>query len=230
MANLIEKVDFPELDPSSPTFFRPPEKNLSAERLQPWELLHHSGYWYRAAARHLVDRRTFAHSIPEQDRKPPDESTQAGITRKAYNYDTYMCPEPHEEYPLKGSGVNHARLIYDRLTLARSEFQKRRQQRASVELALDACRELEKMGEWQQILELLAPLWRSIAFRSEGWWDITEVMSWTLRHAAFEAGQKELIVAIDWELMNKGSYCIQMCREIITDVVLRIFQAPGLAL
>ncbi|KAJ3570575.1 hypothetical protein NPX13_g5686 [Xylaria arbuscula] len=204
MANLVEKVAFPELEPSSLTFFRPPEKNLSAERLQPWELLHHSGYWYRAAARHLVDRRAFAHSIPEQDRKPPDASSQIGVTRKAYNYDTYMCPEPHEEYPLTGPGVKHAQLIYDQLALARSEFQKRRQKRASVELALDACRELERMGEWQQILELLAPLWRSIAFRSEGWWDITETISWTLRHAALEAGQKELIVAIDWELMNKA--------------------------
>ncbi|KAK5626237.1 hypothetical protein RRF57_001952 [Xylaria bambusicola] len=204
MANLIEKVNFPELEASSLLFFRPPEKNLSAERLQPWELLHHSGYWYRAAARHLLDRRTFAQSIPEEDRKPPDESSKAGIARKAYNYDTYMCPEPHEEYPLQAPGVNHAQLIFDYLILARTEFQKRRQKHASVELTLDACRELEILGEWQQILELLAPLWRNIAFRSEGWWDITEAVGWTLRRAAFEAGQKELIIAIDWELMNKA--------------------------
>ncbi|TGJ88175.1 hypothetical protein E0Z10_g570 [Xylaria hypoxylon] len=204
MANLIEKIKFPELESSSLSLFRPPEKNLSAERLQPWELLHHSGYWYRAAARHLLDRRKLAQSIPEEDRKPPNELSQAGISRKAYAYDTYMCPEPHEEYPLEGPGINHARLIFDHLTLARTEFQKRRQKRVSVELALDSCRELERMGKWQQILELLAPLWRDMSFRSEGWWDITEAVSWTLRNAAFEAGQKELIVAIDWELMNKG--------------------------
>ncbi|KAI0421624.1 Gryzun, putative trafficking through golgi-domain-containing protein [Xylaria grammica] len=204
MANLIEKIKFPELEPSSLSIFRPPEKNLSAERLQPWELLHHSGYWYRAAARHLLDRRKLALSIPEEDRRPPEGTAQTGITRKAYAYDTYMCPEPHEEYPLKGLGINHARLIFDHLTLARTEFQKRRQKRASVELALDACRELEKMRKWQQILELLTPLWRDMSFRSEGWWDITEAVSWILRNAAFEAGQKELIVAIDWELMNKG--------------------------
>ncbi|GAP88337.1 hypothetical protein SAMD00023353_3001380 [Rosellinia necatrix] len=204
MANLIEKVNFPELKPSSLTFFRPPEKNLSAERLQPWELLHHSGYWYRTAARHLLDRRKLAHSIPEEDRKPLDELVQAGISRKAYTYDTYMCPEPHEEYPLEGIGVNHAQLILTHLTLARAEFQKRRQKRASAELALDSCKELENMGKWQDSLELLTPLWRDMSFRSEGWWDIAEAVSWTLRTAAFEAGQKELIVAIDWELMNRG--------------------------
>ncbi|KAH8159591.1 hypothetical protein CIB48_g8656 [Xylaria polymorpha] len=203
MANLIEKVDFPELEPSSLSFFRPPEKNLSAERLQPWELLHHSGYWYRAAAQHLVDRRNFAHLIPEEDRKPVDKSVQAGLSRKAYTYDTYMCPEPHEESPLEGPGINHAQLIFDHLILARTEFQKRHQKRASVELALDSCRELEKMGKWQQLLELLAPLWRDMSFRSEGWWDVTEAVSWILRKAAFESGQKELIIAIDWELMNR---------------------------
>jgi hypothetical protein len=204
MANLIEKMDFPELKPSTFLLFRPPEKNLSAERLQPWELLHHPGYWYRTAAQHLLDRRKLAQLMPEDDRKPPDGSTQTGVSRKAYTYDTYMCPEPYDEYPLEGPGVNHAQLIFEHLMLARTEFQKRRQKRASVELALDSCKELEKMGRWQQLLELLTPLWRDMPFRSEGWWDITEAVSWTLRNAAVEAGQKDLIVAIDWELMNKG--------------------------
>lgn len=204
MANLIEKVKFTELEPPSLSFFRPPEKNLSAERLQPWELLHHSGYWYRNAARHLLDRRKLAQLIPEEDRKPPDKPAQAGISRKIYTFDTYMCPEPHEEYPLEGPGINHAQLIFDHLSLARTEFHKRRQKRISIELALDSCRELEYMGKWQQLLELLTPLWRDMSFRSEGWWDITEAVSWALRSAAFETSQKELIVAIDWELMHKG--------------------------
>ncbi|KAI0204569.1 Gryzun, putative trafficking through golgi-domain-containing protein [Astrocystis sublimbata] len=203
MANLIDKVDYPELEPSLASLFRQPEKNLSAERLQPWELLHHSGYWYRAAAHHLLDRRKFAHQIPEEDRKPFDKKVQARFSRNAYTYDTYLCPEPHEEYPLEGPGINHAQLIFEHLVLARTEFHKRNQKRVSAELGLDACRELEKMGNWQQLLKLLAPLWRDMSFRSEGWWDITESMSWTLRKAAFECGQKELIIAIDWELMNR---------------------------
>ncbi|KAI8635670.1 Gryzun, putative trafficking through golgi-domain-containing protein [Xylariaceae sp. FL1651] len=204
MANLVEKVKFPELEPSTLLSFRPPEKNLSAERLQPWELLHHAGYWYRAAARHLLDRRKLAQLISEDDRKLPDGSAQSGVSRKAYTYDTYMCPEPHEEYPLEGPGVNHAQLIFDHLLLARAEFQKRRQKRVSVELALDSCKELERMKKWQQLLELLAPLWRDMSFRSEGWWDITEAVGWTLRNAAVETGQKDLIVAIDWELLYRG--------------------------
>ncbi|KAI1436210.1 Gryzun, putative trafficking through golgi-domain-containing protein [Xylaria sp. CBS 124048] len=203
MANLIEKVNFPELEPSTLLPFRQPEKNLSVG-LQPWDLLHHSGYWYRAAAEHLIERRKFAQLIPKEDRQPPTESAVAGASRKAYAYDTYMSPEPHEEYPLEGLGTNHAQMIFDHLTFARAEFQKRGQLRASVELVLSSCRELEIMQKWQQLLELLVPLWRDMSFRTEGWWDIIEAMSWTLRKAAYEAAHKELIIAIDWELMNRN--------------------------
>ncbi|KAH9907439.1 Gryzun, putative trafficking through golgi-domain-containing protein [Xylariomycetidae sp. FL2044] len=203
MANMVEKAEFPELGPSSSLLYRPPEKNLSADRLQPWELLHHPGYWYREAARCLVNRRRLALSIPEDDRIPPDES-QPRLARKAYNYDTYMCPEPHEEFPLEGSGVNHGRLIFDRFALARTEFQRRHQLRTSVELALECSKELETMKEWKHILELLAPLWRNMAYRTEGWLDIMEALSWTLRSAAVGAGQNDLVVAIDWELLDRG--------------------------
>lgn len=227
MANLIEKVNFPELSPSAFSLFRPPEKTLSAERLQPWELLHHSGYWYRAAARHLLARRELALSIPEEDRTPPNGPTQAGISRKAYTHDTYMCPEPYEEYPIEGSGTNHAQLILDHLTLARAEFQKRRQKRISAELALDSCRELQNMGKWQQLLELLTPLWRDMAFRSEGWWDIMEAVSWVLRAAAVETGQKKLIIAIDWELMNRGSQSTLVKGALLTNPFLGFSRRPG---
>ncbi|KAI0120535.1 Gryzun, putative trafficking through golgi-domain-containing protein [Hypoxylon sp. NC0597] len=203
MANLIEKAQLPELEPSAILPYHLPEKNLSAERLQPWELLHHQGYWYRVAARHLSNRRKLAMTIPEDDRKPPDASAPSK-PNKAYGYDTYMCPEPHEEYPLVGTGVNHSQLIFDHLVLARSEFQKRHQNRTSAELALECCKELERMREWRQIMDILTPLWRTMSFRTEGWWDIMEAVSWTLRGAAVEVGQKDLIVAIDWELLNRG--------------------------
>ncbi|KAI5922824.1 Gryzun, putative trafficking through golgi-domain-containing protein [Camillea tinctor] len=203
MANLIEKVKFPELEPSSMSLYRLPEKILSADRLQPWELLHHPGYWYRAAARHISQRRRLAASMPEDDRKPPDKA-QARFTGKAYKYDTYMCPESYEEFPLDGPGVDYSQMIFDHLMLAKAEFQKRHQVRTAAELVLESCKELRRMKKWDQILALLTPLWRNMAFRMEGWWDITEALSWTLRAAAIEVSRKDLIVAIDWELLNKG--------------------------
>lgn len=203
MANLIDKAQFPELGLSNSLPYRPPEKNLSAERLQPWELLHHQGYWYRVGARHLSDRRKLARTISQDDRKPPDPSAPSR-PNKAYGYDTYMCPEPYEEFPLVGGGVNHGRLIVDHLMLARAEFQKRNQIRMAAELALECCKELEEMQEWRHIMKILTPLWRDMSFRTEGWWDIMGEISWTLRRAAVKVSQKDLIVAIDWELLNRG--------------------------
>ncbi|KAI0133626.1 Gryzun, putative trafficking through golgi-domain-containing protein [Xylariales sp. AK1849] len=202
MANLTEKVDFPELDPSSHALFRQPEKALSAERLQPWEQLHHPGYWYRTAARHALDRRKLAYSIPEDDRKRPDISTSQSVAKAYTSYDTYMCPEPYEEYPLAGPGTDHGQEILKYLILATTEFQKRQQMRFAAEVSLEASRELEQLKAWKQLVELLVPIWRDMSFRTEGWWDVTEALNWTLRGAAVKVRHADLIVAIDWELMN----------------------------
>ncbi|KAI1847655.1 hypothetical protein JX266_006507 [Neoarthrinium moseri] len=203
MANLIEKVEYPELAPTSQSLFRPPEKALSAERLQPWELLHHPGYWYRTAAQHALDRRKLAHLIPEDSRRAPDVSEVSKSAAKAYNsFDTYMCPEPYEEYPLDGEGTNHGRQILTYLNSARTEFHKRQQVRLAADVALDAAKELELLKQWKQLLELLTPLWRDMYFRKEGWLDATESLSWILRRAAVEADQADLVVALDWELLN----------------------------
>lgn len=207
MADLIEKVQFPELEASSQTLFRSPEKVLSAERLQPWELLHHAGYWYRIAASHTLDRRKQAHAIPEDSRRPPDLSEVSKSAAKAYSaFDTYMCPEPYEEYPLDGKGTNHAQQILKYLTAAKTEFQKRQQVRFAAEVALEAAKELETLGEWKQVLELLTPIWRDMSFRREGWLDATESISWTLRRAAAESSHTDLVVAIDWELMSSSEF------------------------
>ncbi|KAK8121027.1 hypothetical protein PG999_005147 [Apiospora kogelbergensis] len=203
MACLVEKTEFPELEPSSLNLFRAPEKALSAERLQPWELLHHPGYWYRIAARHTLDRRKLAYSIPEDARKPPDPTAASKMAVNTYNsYDTYMCPEPYEEYPLEGQGTDHTQQAITHLNLAIGEFHKRKQKRLAVEVALESSVELERIGAWKPLLEFLTPMWRTVSFRSESWWDLTEALSWILRKAAAQSGQADLVIAIDWELMN----------------------------
>lgn len=205
MATLIEKVNYAELEPSTLSLFRTPEKTLSAERLQPWELLHHPGYWYRTAARHALDRRKLALEIPESDRQPPNPSARSASVVQAYNaYDTYLCPEPYEEYPSEGRGTRHTQQALRYWALAKAEFQKRQQNRIVAEMAVECSKELEQIMAWKEILELLTPIWRDMSFRTEGWWDITEVLSWTLRNAAAKAGQADLIVAIDWELVNRS--------------------------
>ncbi|KAK5661982.1 hypothetical protein OQA88_10093 [Cercophora sp. LCS_1] len=205
MANLIEKSSVSGFAPSTHTLFLQPEKSAMGERLQPWELLHHTGYWYRLAAKHLHTRRTLAQAIPEDDRRPPSFSPASRVASKAFTYDTYMCPDPHEEYPLSGQpGVNHCELIVDCLMRARTEFLKRQQVRLAAELSLECARELGMSKDWKSIVELLRPLWKDMPFRSEGWLTIAEELSWTLRGAAAMVGEASLVLAIDWELLNRS--------------------------
>lgn len=202
MANLIENVGVPGLAPAAMALYLQPEKAVLGERLQPWELLHHTGYWYRIAARHLVARRALAFAMPEEDRNAPDSSPASLVASKAYTYDTYMCPEPHQEYPLFGEGVNHSQLIINCLKKAGFQFQARKQTRIMAEVSLECARELGNMEQWNEAVEVLRPFWEDAAFRSQGWVDISEELCWLMRRAASGAGRTDLVVAADWELMN----------------------------
>jgi hypothetical protein len=207
MANLLERVKLPDLAPMTLTLYAQPEKAAMGDRLRPWDLLHHPGYWYHIAAKHLYRRRSFALAIPEDDRKPPSSSPASQVASKAFTYDTYMCPEPHEENPLPGfKGVRHAQLIIDSLMKARAEFQKRQQLRMAAELSLDCGREFTALQDWQNVVLLLEPLWRDMSFRTEGWLDIAEDLSWGLRNAASVVGRADLVVTIDWELLNRRKF------------------------
>ncbi|GAB1315953.1 Trafficking protein particle complex subunit 11 [Madurella fahalii] len=204
MADLIEKADIHELDPSTLRLYLQPEKSVMGERLQPWELLHHTGYWYRLAANHLHARRSYARSIPRDDRRSPSASPASHVAKSAFTYDTYMCPDPYEEYPLDHAGINHGQMIVDRLMRARADFLKRRQIRFAAEVSLECARELALAKDWQNIVELLRPLWKDLPFRTEGWAAIVEEVNWSLRAAAAAVGDAELVLAIDWELLSQN--------------------------
>lgn len=207
MANLIEKADIPDFDHSAITIYLPPEKNAMADRLQPWELLHHPGYWYRLAARHTIARRKYAYSMPEDDRRSPSQSPASKLASKAFTYDNYMCPEPYEELPLARSGVNHSQMVLDYLLSAQSYFIKKRQQRLAAEVSLECAKELATVKDWDHVVKILRPFWDEMSFRRDGWPEITEDMCWVLRAAAVETAQADLVVSIDWELLNKRKRC-----------------------
>lgn len=212
MADLVEKMGVNKIAASNSLLFLPPEKLVMGERLQPWELLHHTGYWYRSAARHTFARRHLARLIPEDDRRPPSMSPASQVASKAFTYDTYMCPEPYEELPVIGnSGVNHSQLILKYLTAAESRFTERGQRRLAAELSMECAREYASVKDWQGVLQLLRPLWEDGSLRAEGWLDIIEDLAWTLRAAAAYTAQADVVVPIDWVLLNKSKS--QACKK-----------------
>jgi hypothetical protein len=212
MAELVQRSGLPAFDPvGSPSTGEPAplviycdaEKAVPVgERLPPWGLLHHPGYWHVLSSKQLYDRRRLAQGMPEEDRNSPGQSPASHVASKAYTYDTYLCTEPHEEYPLPGkSGVDHSRLVLD---VATEEFEIRGQKRAVQQLTFEMAREEMRQEDWAAALRTLRPLWQSMTWRREGWWGLVEDVSWALRDCAEKVGDAGSIVSTEWELLCNG--------------------------
>lgn len=210
MGEIITKVSFPEFSGSAT--YLPADKTISTgDRIQPWEYLHHPGYWYRTASKHITMRHSLAKSIPDEDRLPPGLSPASQTAGKSNMYDTFLCPEPHEESPLPpAQGVNHSQLFIDMLLRAVDEFKQRKQIRAMQELQLRIAQENIKQEAWDDALKVLRLLWRTTTFRKEGWFDAVEEISWALRKVAAQVGDGISILSVDWEMMDRRKQSLQI--------------------
>lgn len=186
------------------TIYASPEKALSAnQKLYPWELLHHEGYWLNQAAVHTVRRRQLAEKIPDEDRTGSNEASSTPPKTRTHIYDTYLAPEPYDEYPLsETAGTTHSRLILEYLNASSREFSKRGQMRMVESQKLDIAREYMRLGEWPLAADVLRFIWPSLTWRRDGWWHLMEEFGWALRECAWQTQDVETLLKVDWELMN----------------------------
>ncbi|KAG5293500.1 hypothetical protein I7I50_03927 [Histoplasma capsulatum G186AR] len=204
----ISSLMVPDLLGSVPdlhkTIYAMPEKGIPAGgRIQPWEYLHHEGYWYRCAAQHTERRRQLAENIPDEDRVAPTQPTGSSSLSRATVYDNYLAPEPYNEYPISDHpGLAHSKLILGFLESSTEEFSKRQQNRIVEQLRLKMAKEHMRIGQWKDGLALIQPLWLQLSWRREGWWGLMEDFAWTLRECAVQAEDRETVLRVDWELMN----------------------------
>ncbi|KAL1886394.1 hypothetical protein Plec18167_000324 [Paecilomyces lecythidis] len=213
MAQLIQGAEIPEL--ACP----PPVEDLSSftggifisaekiapegERVMPWQLLHHEGYWIHQSARHSIRRRILAEQIPPEDRMSPGQSPASQIANKSHLYDTYLVPEPHIEAGQPGKpGFDHCSLIVATLKLAMEEFSKREQLRKVEHISLEMAKEYMKAGSWSEAMEILRPLWPQLSWRSAGWWQLMQEVGWALRRCALQLKDSETLLRVHWELLN----------------------------
>ena len=215
MAELIERIDVPifqvpsHLQPDTTgleviDIYAIPEKAfLQEERLPPWDLLHHEGYWYRRSAQRTMMRRKLAMLMPKEDRVEPGQSPASTIASRTHLYDTYLCPEPHHEFALEGKETfDHSALLIETIGKAALHFSQRRQKRAVERAGLDIAQEYIRSGRWQQAWILLGPLWRNLSWRISGWWMLVEEVSWAVRACARNLDDGETLIAVEWELMS----------------------------
>ena len=213
MAELIEKVGVPIFDVSSlvdvrsadiPDIYAIPEKAFTLEeRLPPWDLLHHEGYWLNRAANCTRARRKLAMVMPKEDRSLPGQSPASQIASQSHLYDTYLCPDPHYEYALPGNKTfDYTGLLVSTLTKSVDHFSKRYQTRAVERAELAIAGELMRAGRWSDAMDRLKPVWQKLSWRHEGWWQLVEEVSWAVRACARHTSEGGTLVAVEWELLS----------------------------
>jgi hypothetical protein len=219
MAQLIQRTELPVFRPIQPiagidtlaekvdAFFASPEKQIPVgERIPPWELLHHAGYWHKLSADHAKRRYILARDMPEDDRTPPGMSPATRVSNRNQIYDSYLVPQPHEELPVPGvgGGFEHWRDISEKLETAASEFKIRGQTRKVDQLDLDAGRTFMHVKRFDDAFKVLRPLWETMAWRKDGWWTLASEVLWTLHESALRVQDAATYLATEWELYSQG--------------------------
>lgn len=220
MAELIQRADLPvfSVPPSASTveqetlleriinIFAPAEKAIPVgERLSPWQLLHHAGYWHKLSAVHAKKRREMAENLPEEDRTPPGQSPATAVANRYTTYDTYLCPGPHDENPLGAEkGYDHMSDIFDKLHSSSDEFGIRKQHRLEDQMKLEQAKELIRKQQFTGALDILEPLWKDMRWRKEQWWALVYYILYYLHECATGIGHPQLLLLTTWELLSKG--------------------------
>ena len=182
-----------------------PEKAFAAiERLPPFDLLHHAGYWLRLALNGTRARWQRSLAIPEEDRSSPDGSPASAVAKRARAYDTYLVPPPHKEFPRSdGGGFDHLAAIQQLSDLSCHEFMGKGQVRLSEKIRLNTGNDLVEAERFEDALEQLTPLWEECTWRNDGWYSLYEELLSQLHKCAVKARKNpQLILATTWELLG----------------------------
>lgn len=233
MAEIVRRTELPIFkirDPSSDpdplidfpgALYSQPEKQFPVgERLPPWELLHHAGYWHKIASDHAKKRYILAREMPEEDRTPPGMSPAAKVSARNQIYDHYLVPHPHEEYPVPGigNGFEHWKDISAKLNDAIAEFKARGQHRKVDQMQLEVARTLLHVRKFDDALKVLRPLWETMAWRKEGWWSLASEVVWALHECALRTQDRETYVATEWELYSQSWSSLALCITSLTNI------------
>lgn len=202
--------------------FSPPEKSIPVgERIAPWDLLHHEGYWWNRSWKHTRKRRELAHQMPEEDRTSPGQSPASAIANRSHLYDSYLALEPHLEYPLgSGKGYDYSLEILSTIQSTIRSFLKFGQIRFVEQLRLEEANEYLRAERWHDALATMRSIWPCLSWREAGWWKMVAEATWAFREAAKQTNDAESLLRLAWEAHNStvpmGSgwkYDIQRCLD-----------------
>jgi trafficking protein particle complex subunit 11 len=219
MGEIIDRVNLPVFHPPQemrspgsaipeiPVVLASAEKSFGNDpRLAPWDFLHHSGYWFAHAAQSLRTRRSLARTIPPEDCIPPGQSPASAVASWVRQYDSFLCPEPHEEV-----SIDHSALLVSTLTQAAERFSAHEGLRCTEMAYLEIALEHVGAERWLNAMEVLRPLWQTLSWRQSGWWELVFQASSAMKKCALELEDWETYLAAEYELLSNcrfqtGSY------------------------
>lgn len=221
MSQLIQLAEVPtlqkslkgmdsSLDITARQVYAPPEKAIApTDRIPPFNLLHHSGYWLRLFASGIRNRWTRALAIPEEDRVPPGRSPASKVANRFVTYDTYLVPEPHEEMPISGKGAfDHVAELGMVCIRAAEEFEARQQIRLSEQIRLDLAEDFIRIGRYSDALSILGTLWEESTWREDSWAvpfkRLLHSVAKCIDHDKSEQNAT-LVPVLTWELLAVGA-------------------------
>lgn len=184
--------------------YAPLEESITPEKtLDPWDYLHHCGYWLMLSASRTKARRKLASEIPEDDRNPPGQSPASQVARRSEVYDTYMCLEPHEECKSLNTDQNiHILEVIDTMQRSSVAFSNFGQIRMQDHLRLDICHELMRLAKYSQAISILRTLCKTNRWRREGWWPLVQEMCYAIYVCASQVESLGLQTMALWELSS----------------------------
>jgi solute carrier family 25 protein 38 len=154
-------------------------------------------------------------------------SPAAKVSSRNQTYDVYLVPEPHIEMPLNGTsgGFEHWKDIVAKLNKAMPEFEARGQLRKVEQLKLEVSKTLLRAQQYEDAFLTLRPLWESMSWRREGWWNLASEVVWTLHECALRVQDRETYVLTEWELYSPGkqtpTYAVFIaCLDSVTNIFL----------
>ena len=118
-----------------------------------------------------------------------------------------MVPQPHEEAPLTGhSTYDYLLDLQSQTERVESIMSNRGQLRAVQQVKIDLAREFYKAERYDEVLQTIQPVWESMIWRREKWFDLAVEVLELIYDSAERTGNSKLQAESAWELAYQRKY------------------------
>lgn len=133
--------------------------------------------------------------------KAPSLDTASGLPSI---YQTYLCSEPSGDIPLLlHNGPDEYTALLRTLQRSAEHFSEKDQSRNVERVQYEIAKLHMQNRQWDRAMRVLVPLWQTLSWRKAGWWNMLEEIDWALKDCAGRVRHAEILLAVQWELMNQ---------------------------